>query len=344
MAVYENHDILIVLLLIGRVLCGLSTGIASFIVPLYSKIHIVRELAPVEIYAKLGAINQFMITFGIFSSYSIGYYSNITVDYIPLFTFPILLSLLQTLLFIFKYPKETPTYLMMCNKKREALVLVNHLYFNKEIEEENSEEILMNSQINHNYKSVTYAELFKTLNLTKSLKMGCIISVLQQFTGINYIIVNSSNYINIGNKELVTILIGLTNMVFGSISVFLLKKHYKKNLQAGAAGMCICYLLVICSVWNQADFKSIYIVFMFLFIVCFELSIGPIMWIYCADVLSDKGVAITSGLNWISVLVVLGVFSAPEESNFFAYKSYNHIPFVFMNLFFLGSCSVVRNT
>lgn len=62
------------LFLIARIICGLAVGGSSYLVPLYSTPYIVRELAPIEIYAKLGSINQFMITFGILISYLLGFF------------------------------------------------------------------------------------------------------------------------------------------------------------------------------------------------------------------------------------------------------------------------------
>lgn len=64
------------LFLVGRIICGLAVGGSSYLVPLYSIAYVVREIAPIEIYAKLGSVNQFMITFGILISYLLGYLLN----------------------------------------------------------------------------------------------------------------------------------------------------------------------------------------------------------------------------------------------------------------------------
>ena len=242
-----------------------------------------------------------MITFGIFMGYLLGYgFRNRTGSfrgpdfYCILFYFPILISIVQIFLFVFKYPNETPTFLMMNNKGKEAMALVNQMYFQLEMDDENSEDYFGDSQLQINDKNMTYKELFNSVKLTESLKMGCIISILQQLSGINYIIMYSTN---IFYTEYSTLIIGAINCASGSVSIFMLKKHYKKNLQFGSLGMCGCYILIIIFSCFSDLFKHVQLPIMIAFILCFEFSIGPIMWIYCADVLSDKGLAVASTLN-----------------------------------------------
>ena len=345
-------------MILGTILTGLSTGIASFIVPLYSKIYIVRELAPIEIYARLGAINQFMITLGIFISYVIGEVGEVSGNEWIIFIFPMFASFTQILLFKFKYKKDTPTFLMMKNKKKEATALVNELYFNKreDDDEDGTEDGLLASQISNNYKSVHYRDLFKSVNLTESLKMGCIISILQQFSGVNVIIMSSTEFLTAKgpmNKKIITILVGFVNWVFGSLSVIILHKHYRKHLQLGALGMCACYIIAIIAVGtsSSSSFEAIYVACILLFIISFEISIGPIMWVYCADILSDKGVAVTSAINWVSALIVVGIFTTFGYEDTFKYKENQdketqdreNIPFIFMNFIFLVSCCIVSD-
>ena len=348
---FSDRSTGIPLLILGTTITGLSTGIASFIVPLYSKFHIVRELAPIEIYARLGSINQFMITFGIFMSYVIGEIGVETKNEWIIFIFPMLASAIQILLFIVKYKSETPTFLMMKHRKQEAWALVNELYFNKARgdDEDCTEDGLMSSQISNNYRIVNYRDLLKSFNLNENLKMGCIISILQQFSGINVIIMFSTKFIidqGDVNKEKITIVIGLVNWVFGSLSVFFLHKHYKKHLQFGALGMSTCYLVALTVVGIHYSFQTIYVACVLLFIISFELSIGPIMWIYCADILCEKEVAVTSAFNWISALIVVGIFTAFGRDNTFQYNKNDdmaNIPFIFMNFIFLVSCLIVRD-
>ena len=47
---------------------------------------------------------------------------------------------------------------------------------------------------------------------------------------------------------------------------------------------------------------SKYIILIYLFV--FNLSLGPVVWMYMAEILPDKGMAIATFYNWLFVLVV----------------------------------------
>lgn len=329
----------------GRFLSGVSTGIASYIVPLYSKDYTVREVAPFEIYVRLGSINQFMITFGIFLALSLGYICTKYTELYWVFIVPIFVSTIQILLFWKVYTEDTPTYLLNSGKKKEAMDLINTLYFNNEIEEQDSEDMIC-SVIKTESRISSSRDFFKSLIRSESLKMGCIVSILQQFTGINIYIMNSTQILkNIGNMEaqVGTILIGAVNCISGSLSMFILKSEYKMNLQVGAVWMGLCYIIVIATV-SIENFYEIYFACIVMFIIAFEISIGPIMWIYCADVLSDKGVAISTAVNWAGVLLIAGIFMIFNNGFGTHKKSEDYgenIPFVCLNVFYLAFCCLV---
>lgn len=51
---------------------------------------------------------------------------------------------------------------------------------------------------------------------------------------------------------------------------------------------------------------TIEIVLVLLFVVCFEFSLGPIVWIYMSEVMTDKGVSVGTVVNWlITILMAL---------------------------------------
>ncbi len=50
------------------------------------------------------------------------------------------------------------------------------------------------------------------------------------------------------------------------------------------------------------------------FLIGFSLSTGPITWIYCADILPDKGVSISSAVNWaFTALIAWGVPEVKDQ-------------------------------
>ena len=304
-------------------------------------------MAPCDIYAKLGAINQTMITFGIFLAYL-----SYTVKYSEkliflIFGFPIFISCVQIGMFLWVYTSETPTFLMIKDKKKEAMMLMSTLYYNNPSVAD-SDGMFGSLAVGSEFEVVSYTDLFKSENLF-NFKLGCIVSILQQLTGINFVIYSSSNYlisINGVEKSIAVCIIGLVNFVSGSSSVFFLKDRYKSFLQIGALGMTFCYVAILSITFtvSEKEFSYVYLTLLLLFIVFFEFSIGPIMWIYCADVLSDKGISVTSAVNWGGALAIGGIFSNPDVVEFFKYKNLDNVPFFFLNLFFGTACFVVIDT
>lgn len=46
------------------------------------------------------------------------------------------------------------------------------------------------------------------------------------------------------------------------------------------------------------------VVFIMLFIVFFEFSLGPIPWLYMAEIMTDKGLSIAILLNWLMTIIM----------------------------------------
>ena len=299
--------ILLTVLIIGRVLCGIGVGFSSFLVPLYSNMYSVRELAPIEIYARLGSINQFMITLGILVSYVIGYFCSHGYLLIFTFTFPVLVSLLQIGIFCKIYINDTPTFLMANNKRTEAMLLISRLYFGFEASEESFD--VPDASFVPESLPATYMDLFKSWRTNSNFRVGCILAGLQQLSGINYFIVTSSSILPIQDARLYTVILGIVNCVSSVFTVFILKKTYKRVLMYGALGMTSCYIVALSLIFTEKQIFSYgYLFISFAFIVFFEISIGPILWIYCADILCIRGVAIISSINWICASIIIGVF------------------------------------
>ena len=301
-------------------------------------------MAPCDIYAKLGAVNQTMITLGIFLAYLSFLVSYSDKVIFAVFGLPILVSCVQGCLFLWVFTSETPTFLMIKDKKKEAMMLMSTLYYNNP-SATNSDGMFGSLAYESDFEVISYTDLFKNENFV-NFKLGCIVSILQQLTGINVVIYSSSQYlisINYVDIHIAVCFIGFINFISGSFSVLLLKDRYKTFLQNGALGMTFCYvaILLITFTVDVEIFAYLYLAILILFIVCFEFSIGPIMWIYCADVLSDKGISITSAINWAGALIVGGIFSNMEVVDFFQLESFGKVPFFCLNLFFGIACFVV---
>lgn len=50
--------------------------------------------------------------------------------------------------------------------------------------------------------------------------------------------------------------------------------------------------------------KYLCITLVLLFVVLFEFSLGPIPWIYMAEVMTDKGLTVAVLINWLATLAM----------------------------------------
>ena len=50
------------------------------------------------------------------------------------------------------------------------------------------------------------------------------------------------------------------------------------------------------------------VIFILLFVVLFEFSLGPIPWLYMAEIMTEKGLSIAILLNWL-MTIVMGILT-----------------------------------
>lgn len=314
---------------IGRLINGYCAGSFACLVPLY-----INETAPLEVGGKVGGIVQFQVTFGIVIAYALalilptGDYSSDPLNYIwlALFAFQALFALLQLLVFMTSIRNETPAWLIENSKYDEALNSLKDIY-----DEEAAARILRRLEEN-NKKSVvelgvdstkrgdeepTYSEILTCKNnLGKLIRLGCFINFFQQFSGINAILTYSTAiFANIGGglflSRVFTLIVGIVNMV-STLAVFPLidKAGRKKLVLIGGIGMTIClFCMGFFSGVFQGAGPAPPIIFIMIFIVFFESSIGPICWIYCGEILPTRAMSVCIFVNWFSAFIVILTFN-----------------------------------
>jgi MFS family permease len=95
--------------LLGRFLGGYTAGTAAAVNPLY-----INEYSPKQLRGTLGTIFQFQVTLGIFVSYLVALPIVWTSPYywLVIMAFPVLIALVQIIIFSSAFPYETPYYLV----------------------------------------------------------------------------------------------------------------------------------------------------------------------------------------------------------------------------------------
>jgi MFS family permease len=157
----------------------------------------------------------------------------------------------------------------------------------------------------------TYGQLFCEKRYRKEMFIGNTLSFFQQTTGINAIIFYSTAmFVEAGQASLapfLTVVVGAVNMAatLGGIP-FVDKYGRRPLLLIGYVGMVFSEILVGIFALVVPNLAA-QTIFVLLFVIFFEISVGPILWSYCADIMNDKGLASASSVNWIIVVIVSAI-------------------------------------
>ena len=187
------------------------------------------------------------------------------------------------LLFFLFYCHNTPTNNISHGRKNKALKALNLVYRREEavlrLQQLDLEQSLMRA-------SVVSSSNLLTQNPTRALAVCFVLQIIKQLTGISAIYFYSSQLfeaadnpcnISVGNR--VTVLIAVTNFVSAAVALpFVDRLGRKPMLVVGFFGMSFSIILVgIFKLYSQTTAASILIL---LFIVAYEFSAGPVLWIY----------------------------------------------------------------
>lgn len=71
--------------------------------------------------------------------------------------------------------------------------------------------------------------------------------------------------------------------------------------------------LAVLSKLNNSDISFLSVVFVFLFYLAFNFSLGPIVWLYCSEILPEKGLSIATMFNWIGASIIVLVLPYVSE-------------------------------
>ncbi len=294
------------LLVTGRIIIGIAIGIASFSVPLY-----ISEISPTKNRGALVTMNQLMITIGILVSYISDYliandanpFSWRWMFYVGFFPAIILLT------GMFFVP-ETPRWLIGKGKEEKGRSILSKVE-EPELVEEAVQKI--KADIARESESASYGEILKPW-LRTALVIAVGIMFFQQFTGINTIIYYSPKIFKIAGIEsntltiLPSILLGAVNVLFTVVSIMLLDKLGRRPLYfIGMVGMIVGLCGVGLSFFFEDSLgdslKYFTVASMFLYIIFFAVSLGPLGWLIISEVFPLKvrgiGMSIGSLSNWL---------------------------------------------
>ena len=298
-----------------RILGGIGVGIASMLSPLY-----IAEISPSAIRGRLVSFNQLAIVLGILLVYfvnwfiaslgndgwlkSTGWRWMLASEAIPSAVFLVLLV----------FVPDTPRWLVLRGRNEEALEQLKRV-----TDEADAHTILADIKRTLEVRS---APLFSFGAAV--LVVGILISVFQQFVGINAVLYYAPlMFKNMGASTdtalLQTVVIGAANVVFTVVAIVTVDKLGRKPLLvAGAFVMAVAMIALGC-LFNSKAVGLGALVAVVVYIAGFAFSWGPVAWVLLAEMFPNSikawGLGLAVAAQWFANLIVSASFKVLDGNS-----------------------------
>jgi len=98
-------------------------------------------------------------------------------------------------------------------------------------------------------------------------------------------------------------MIGIVNFGATLIGLVLLNKWGRRTIMIfGNIGMAILLFCIGIFLFTKSD--GLMVLSVLLYIAFFELSTGPIMWLYLAEIMYEEGLSAATGFTWCLMLLI----------------------------------------
>ncbi|MEM6517120.1 MAG: sugar porter family MFS transporter [Bacteroidota bacterium] len=310
----------ITVLVIFRIIGGLGIGIASMNAPMY-----IAEIAPSDIRGKMVTYYQLAIVIGFFVVFLVTYFignqlseaENLQFGWRRMFWSELVPSGLFLIL-MFLVPKS-PRWLAMKGWDDKCLETLNKIHNDDEAKREMNE-IKKSLEKEDNRVKVNY---FSKAIFTIII-IGTVLSVLQQFTGINAVLYYGADIfekaLGFGKEDVLTqqILLAFVNLIFTLVAMYTVDKFGRKPLlYIGSIGMIIGFLLLAVSLQTNSV-GLISLIGVLVFIASFALSMGPVVWVLLSEMFPNKirsvAMSVAVAAQWAANFVVSQSFPVVMES------------------------------
>ncbi|MEZ2414644.1 sugar porter family MFS transporter [Muriicola sp. E247] len=286
---------------IFRFIGGLGVGASTIAAPAY-----ISEIAPAKDRGKLVALYQFNIVFGILIAFFSNYLLNgigenawrwmVGVEAIPAIIYTV---------FVLSVPKS-PRWLLTKMRNEEAkkvLQLINP---------DQDPGVLM-LELKTESKNTVSGENIFIKKYRFPLLLAFFIAFFNQLSGINAFLYYAPRiFEEAGLGESTALLssigIGVTNMIFTLLGVFLIDRLGRKQLMyAGSIGYIISLTLVACAFFLNWEGMAVPI-FLFLFIAAHAIGQGTVIWVFISEIfpnhLRGSGQSFGSSVHWILAAII----------------------------------------
>jgi len=279
-----------------RFIGGLGIGASTIAAPAY-----ISEIAPVKHRGRLVGFYQLMLVFGILMAFISNYVLNgiapndwrwmVGVEAFPAVIFT---------LFVSNVPKS-PRWLLTKGQPEEARIVLASM--NNETNLKDLQEEMALAMESANASENIFIKKYRF-----PLMLAFLVAFFNQFSGINAFLYYAPRIFEaagLGESTalLSSIGIGITNLVFTLVGVFLIDRLGRKQLMYyGSFGYIISLTLVACAFIFEWEGIAVPI-FLFLFIASHAIGQGAVIWVFIAEIfpnhLRGSGQAFGSSVHWV---------------------------------------------
>jgi len=321
--------------IVFRFLGGVGIGIASMSTPMY-----IAEITPAHIRGRMVAVNQIAIVGGIAAAAFVNYaiaHSNSDPAWLTntswrwMFAAGVLPAVVFFLLLI-GIP-ESPRWLIEMGRQDKAKEILKKVG-GDEFASSESAGILESLK----GEKGSWGEVFSR-RLRLPLMIGVALAILQQVTGINVFLyfgatifktMSESTAVDAGLLQ--QIVINGTGVLFTVIAIATVDKWGRKPLMiVGTVGMGVSLVamgLMAQFLQNPAAASGLMLTFIILYIACFGLSVGPVVWVILSEIfptaVRGRAMGLATFCLWIADYIVTQTFPMMDAKGSWFVKHFNH--------------------
>jgi len=319
----------VTLLVLWRIIGGLGIGIASVVAPAY-----IAEVAPRQIRGALASLQQLAITLGIFvalmSDFSLesaaGGADQVLWFGMEAWRWMFLVGAIPALVYgllAFTLP-ESPRYLLAQGQVAQAREVFFRLVPPADLEYTMRE---LTHSIESEREKRTVSLRGPVLGLHGVVWVGIILSVLQQFVGINVIFYYSTSLwssVGFTDASLISVYTAVTNVVVTLVAIALVDRLGRRPiLLTGSVLMAVSLGLMALSfsfattdaageVVLGAPWGPVALVAANVFVVGFGASWGPLVWVLLGEIfpsrIRGKALGVAAGAQWVANFLITVTF------------------------------------
>ena len=304
--------------LVARFIGGLGIGASSMICPVY-----IAEISPEKWRGRLGTLFQLGIVVGIFLTLFVnkvvqglgddawntasGWRWMLGAGVVPAALFLVLL---------FEVP-ESPRWLAQKGREGEAREILGKV---GGADHAARELAAIRDAMSH--EEGRFAELFKGV-FFKPLVIAVVLMACSQFCGINAIMYYSSKIFEAagGGKDaafMSSVWVGLINMVFTLVAIGLVDKAGRRALLLVGTAVQTISLGLVGWMFHTHQGGVPLLLCIIGFIAAFAMAMGPVGWLFCAEVFPNKirgrAMSVAALTVWVSCYIVAQTFPMLNDS------------------------------